>query len=123
MRSKHFEKFQDTFRARDVPKFSSSFIPQLNPYPLALVPRQNGQTPFPSVSVLFLLPFLCLVLLAETLVYVYAGKEERKGEYDETVELELVRVQLRADDRDQNVARQVGVFLYHVIKVLQHTGN
>ena len=79
------------------------------------------QTPFPSV--LFLLPFLCLVLLAETLVDVNAGEEERKGEYDEPVELELVRVQLRADDRDQNVTRQVGVFLNHVIKVLQHTRN
>ena len=101
-----------------------------------LIPRSRGTylisfghstkrqpTPFPSVSVLFLLPFLCLVLLAETLVDVDAGEEEGKGEYDEPVKLELVRVQLRAYDRNQNVARQVGVFLYHVIKVLQHTRN
>ena len=96
-----------------------------------LIPRSRGtylisfghSTPFPSVSVLFLLPFLCLVLLAETLVDVDAGEEEGKGEYDEPVKLELVRVQLRAYDRNQNVARQVGVFLYHVIKVLQHTRN
>ena len=58
------------------------------------------------------LPFLLnpalslrLILLAVTLVYVDAGKEEREREYDKAIELELVRIQLGADHRDQNVAR------------------
>ena len=76
---------------------------------------------FPSVLPFFASPAqpLGFILGAVALVDVDAGKEEGEREHDEAVELELVRVQLGADDRDEDVARQVRVLLDHVVEVLQ----